>query len=207
MALLFLMQLAVLVLHLATTTLAATAVGIARERVCLGFGPRLLGVTRGSTSYEVCALPFGSSVRLDRHSCEAATHAQRVMMPISALLAMGVPGVMLSGGLGPAIHWISGAANGLLHPADGAKALAAFAAAIPERPSASWGALLVVLAAFNALPLRSLNGGAILMELIPGAIERERRRESGSAYDWISFGLILAIFVDAAYIAIRASFV
>ncbi len=54
----------IVVVHEAGHFLTAKAVGIRVDQFSVGFGPRLLAVTRGETTYAVRALPLGGFVKL-----------------------------------------------------------------------------------------------------------------------------------------------
>jgi regulator of sigma E protease len=54
----------IVVVHEAGHFLTAKAVGIRVDQFSVGFGPRLVGVTRGETTYAIRALPLGGFVKL-----------------------------------------------------------------------------------------------------------------------------------------------
>jgi regulator of sigma E protease len=54
----------IVVVHEAGHFLTAKAVGIKVDQFSVGFGPRLVGVTRGETTYAIRALPLGGFVKL-----------------------------------------------------------------------------------------------------------------------------------------------
>lgn len=54
----------IVVVHEAGHFLTAKAVGIRVDQFSVGFGPRLVGVTRGETTYAIRALPMGGFVKL-----------------------------------------------------------------------------------------------------------------------------------------------
>ena len=59
----FLVMIGVLVfVHELGHFLAAKAFGVEVIRFSLGFGPRLIGYTRGETEYVICVLPLGGYV-------------------------------------------------------------------------------------------------------------------------------------------------
>ncbi len=51
---------------------AARAVGVGVERFSIGFGPRVLGFTRGETEYVISAIPLGGYVKMQGMADEAA---------------------------------------------------------------------------------------------------------------------------------------
>ena len=61
---------------------AAKAVGVEVQRFSLGFGPKLVGFTRGETEYVVSAVPLGGYVRMagmdaSRSTCQRARRTPR----------------------------------------------------------------------------------------------------------------------------------
>src|SRR5713101_816697 len=54
----------VVVIHEYGHYLVARALGVRVERFTVGFGPEIVGWTRGPTRYALCAIPLGGMVKL-----------------------------------------------------------------------------------------------------------------------------------------------
>ena len=194
---------AVLAMHAAMCAALGAWSGVQREKVSLGFGPRIVGFTRGGTEYALGCIPLGSSVKFETESYWAAPRSRRIVIPGIVLAVVFGLGIPLAGGLEETVLAVRSFALGTIHPGEGVQELARFGRNVSEDPIGTFGVVLVCMGAFSALPLHGLDGGSILLT-VTGAADSEKLSRGREIYAWVSLLVLLTIVGVWIYVAIRA---
>jgi hypothetical protein len=165
-----------LALHLAAMALAGVLLGATLQQVRLGFGPTLLGFRLRGAPVRLHLFPLGGYVQFWRSDSNPPAPSgvvpfdhlpghRRAAAQLTGPLVLLAVGVALGGPSPwkPAVDLFRGALSPL---STGPDLLAAAVAAAPTLPlPALLGQIFAYLAAWNLLPVPTLNGGAALLDL------------------------------------------
>jgi len=188
LALVFVAQLVSSLCFLAGTGLCARALGVATERLQLGFGPAIMKRKIGSVTYAFGMFPLGSYVQFERPDApedapedaepppdafERASRVRRLTIALTGLLSMALIPLVWFGPIDGAIHiWrgIPQLVGGAISPFGTARGLIEAADALPALTLMP--IFMAKIAAYQILPLPATNLWTILRVLLGGGWQR-----------------------------------
>jgi membrane-associated protease RseP (regulator of RpoE activity) len=159
-----------ILIHISGMAAAGLLVRAPLEEISFFIGPRLLGLTLRGVAFNVRLIPNGGFVRFGEEGFQALSAARRLVIACSGELSLVLVAMAAFGAgegaekfLGGFRQVVAGAFSPLALGSEYLLALYEFARANPFWLVA--GLLAAKVAAFNLLPVPTLNGGVILLTL------------------------------------------